>query len=290
MRKFYTLALAALVLMVGACDTKRQKEDAEKAREFSKADSLQLVINQMRNESEDLNDMKMKISDIMRQINEAEGRINNASVEGSENQVIIENMAFIQQKMNEYRKMVEAMRQQLRNSNQISKKEKKNFEADIAAYQEQLKQKDQEIASLREELAQRDIIITEQSAQLAEQTDKVNNLAAENAAKEQAILEQDRKLHTAWYVFGTKRELKEEKILVKGEVMKSNEVNKDYFTEIDIRVIKTIPLHSKDAELLTTHPADSYNLDKDANGMYTLRITQPDKFWSVNKYLVILVK
>ena len=41
---------------------------------------------------------------------------------------------------------------------------------------------------------------------------------------------------------------------------------------------------------MTSHPADSYSLDKDSNGQYVLRITNPDRFWSLSKYLVITVK
>ena len=64
----------------------------------------------------------------------------------------------------------------------------------------------------------------------------------------------------------------------------------NYFTKIDMRVVKSIPLYSKSAELLTDHPAGSYSLDKDAQGQYTLRITNADSFWSVSRYLVVLVK
>ena len=65
---------------------------------------------------------------------------------------------------------------------------------------------------------------------------------------------------------------------------------KDYFTQIDLRVTKVIRLYSKSAKLLTNHPAGSYSLDKDAQGQYTLRVLDPQKFWSVSKYLVIVVK
>ena len=41
---------------------------------------------------------------------------------------------------------------------------------------------------------------------------------------------------------------------------------------------------------MTNHPAGSYSLDKDAQGQYTLRVLDPQKFWSVSKYLVIVVK
>ena len=97
-------------------------------------------------------------------------------------------------------------------------------------------------------------------------------------------------------MFGTRKELKDQKILTntglfkKGQVMQDSDVNKDYFTQIDIRTTKEIKLYSKAADLLTTHPAGSYALEKDNKGLLTLKITNPANFWSVSRYLVIQVK
>lgn len=97
-------------------------------------------------------------------------------------------------------------------------------------------------------------------------------------------------MNMAWFVFGTKSELKEQKILQKGDVLQSDDFNKDYFTQIDIRTDKEIKLYSKSAKLLTNHPEGSYSLVKDAKGQYILKITNPNKFWSVSRYLVIQVR
>ena len=75
-----------------------------------------------------------------------------------------------------------------------------------------------------------------------------------------------------------------------GDVLKSSNFNRDYFTKIDIRVDKEIKLYSKSAKILTNHPANTYTLTKDAKGEYVLRITNPTQFWSASKYLVIQVK
>ena len=72
--------------------------------------------------------------------------------------------------------------------------------------------------------------------------------------------------------------------------MRSSNFNKEYFTQLDIRVTKKIPLYSKKAEILTNHPASSYSLEKDAQDMLVLRITDAESFWSVSRYLVIQVK
>ena len=120
--------------------------------------------------------------------------------------------------------------------------------------------------------------------------------AAENEAKARTVVQQDKALNAAWFVFGTKKELKDQHILSntglfrKGEVMQDAKMNKDYFTQIDIRTTKEIKLYSKAADLLTTHPAGSYALEKDNKGLLTLKITNPANFWSVSRYLVIQVK
>jgi hypothetical protein len=47
---------------------------------------------------------------------------------------------------------------------------------------------------------------------------------------------------------------------------------------------------SRDAKLLTNHPAGTYTLDREANKQYVLRITNPQQFWGTSKYLVVQVK
>ena len=117
----------------------------------------------------------------------------------------------------------------------------------------------------------------------------MENLKTETREKANTISNQDRQIHTAWYVFGTKKELAENRILEKGDVLKSN-FNRNYFTKIDIRVDKEIKLYSKSAKILTSHPSSSYTLQRDASKQYILRITNPEVFWSTSKYLVVQVK
>ena len=115
-------------------------------------------------------------------------------------------------------------------------------------------------------------------------------LTAANANKSHTVAEQDKMLNTDCYVFGTKAELKEQKILKNGDVLQSGDFNKDYFTKIDIRYDKVLNLYSKSAKLLTNHPEGSYAIKKDKNNQCYLQITNPAEFWSVSKYLVVQVK
>ena len=143
--------------------------------------------------------------------------------------------------------------------------------------------------TLREELDKKDIHISELDENINNLNTKNSNLTKESNQKSQTISAQDKQLNTAWYVFGTKKELKGQHIVEDGKVMTGN-FNKSYFTKVDIRELSEIKLYSKSAKLLTTHPSSSYSLVRDANKMYTLKTTNSQLFWSTSKYLVVLVK
>ena len=163
------------------------------------------------------------------------------------------------------------------------KKAIKNLTAELNA-------KQQQIETLQSELAAKNIRIAELDEAVSDLNKNVDELSAENEVKTRTVEAQDKALNTAWYVFGTKSELKDQKILKRGDVLKDNDFNKDYFTQIDIRTDKVIKLYSKRAQLLTTHPEGSYVLEKDSEGQLTLKITNPTDFWSVSRYLVIQVR
>jgi hypothetical protein len=62
------------------------------------------------------------------------------------------------------------------------------------------------------------------------------------------------------------------------------------FTKIDYTQTTTIAVNSA-MKIVTTHPTDSYTLEKDAtdkNKVTNIVITNPEKFWSASKYLVVI--
>ena len=154
---------------------------------------------------------------------------------------------------------------------------------------QELQDKDTQLTQLRDELDKKDIHIAELDETIANLNTDVENLRTEGEQKTQTINTQDKQLNTAWYVFGTKKELKEQGVLNEGQVLRGN-FNKNYFTKVDIRQFSDLKLYSKDVKLLTTHPSSSYQLVRDANKQYSLRISNPQLFWSTSKYLVVQVK
>lgn len=284
MKKLFILALSVVTL--ASCD-QFGKGSAEQA--MRERDSLMQIINQRDDELDEIMGAINEVQEGFRRINEAEGRVTiaNGQPEGaSTRSIITENMQYIQQAMQQNREMIAQLQDKLKKSNVNAK----SLERTIHGLQEQLEAQGQRIQELEAQLAEKDILIAEQGDQIDNLSENVNSLTQENRQKSETMAAQDKDLHTAWFVFGTKAELKEQKILKDGDVLKTADFNKDYFTQCDIRVMKEIKLYSKSAQILTTHPAGSYTLQKDEKGEYVLHITEANKFWSVSKFLVIRVK
>ncbi len=288
---FALVAVFTLSTAIGSfssCETKKEQEMVVNSAE----DSLQDIISQKESELNDMVGTLNEIQEGFRKINEAQGRINVESRSGEKNQkqAILEDMKTITETMRLNKELIENLRQQLKQTSSSSAELKATMEATIASMCAQMDELNKQVADLRQQLAAKDITIAEQETQIGQLKTNVNDLSAENDNRARTINAQDKDLHTAYYVFGTKKELKNENILKSGEVLQQGNFNKDYFTKIDTRVDKVIKLYSKSAELKTNHPAGTYKLEKDTKGQYVLRITDPDRFWSVSKYLVILVK
>jgi len=283
------LYIALIGLLTFSCTSRKEQQKAEDDT-TSTIDSLKRALNQSQNESNDLMQTIEQIQEGFRQINEAEGIVNVTNEEGDGRQTIIDNMNLIEQKMRLNRELITNLQQQLRTSSKSNSKFKKTMEEMVKNLQQQLDEKETQINDLKKQLEDRDIRIAEQAEQIDNLNEDVNILNTQNEEKAKQMAEQEKELNKAFYVFGTKKELQQQKILNDGAVLRNNDYNKDYFTEIDMRVTKVIKLYSKKATMLTNHPADSYSLDKDTQGQYTLRITNPQNFWSTSKYLVIMVK
>ena len=260
-------------------------------------DSLRTELNQRDAELDDMMGTFNEISEGFREISEAENRVDlqrGAVSEGSltAKQQIASDIEFIRKQMQENKQQIAKLQDMLKNSRNNSAQLKKA----VASLTKELAEKTRRIEELQAELASRNIRIQELDAAVTGLTTEKEELIAENEAKAETVAEQDKELNTAWFVFGTKKELKDQRILSKsglfkkGQVLKAADVNLDYFTQIDIRTTREIKLYSTDVEVLTTHPAGAYSLEKDGKGQLTLKINNPQAFWSISKYLVIQVK
>lgn len=282
MKKVFLVPLC-LVALTACTDTKTNSDERRER------DSLMQVLNQ---KDDELNDLMSSINEVQegfRRINEAEGRItvaNSNPETASSRELIRENVAYIQQAMQQNRDLIAQLQQKVKSTTFNATSLQKTIES----LQVQMEEQNRRIQELEATLAEKNVVIAQQGEQIDNLNSNVSSLTQENKQKEQTVAAQDKELNKAWFVFGTKSELKEQKILKSGDVLKSGDFNKNYFTEVDIRTMREIKLYSKRAELLTSHPATAYRLEKDSKGEYVLEITNATQFWSVSKYLVIQVK
>ena len=282
MKKLLMMACLAAFVLTGCNDGKNNA-----ANNAAQADSLNSIIAQKDSELNDMLGTLNEIEDGLNQINEAENRVvllKNG--EGAtKRQKLKEDVQFIATRMKQNKELLAKLQKQLANSSIQGDQLKKTIEN----LQKQLVEKEKQLQALREELDSKDIHIAALDETINNLNTKTSNLTKESSKKTEVINAQDKQLNTAWYVFGTKKELKNQHIMENGKVMTGN-FNKSYFTKVDIREVSEIKLYSKSAKLLTTHPSSSYTLVRDANKQYTLRITNSQICWSTSKYLVVLVK
>ena len=283
MKKLFLVACVAAFCLTGCNNGKNDSA----AQNTAQADSLNGIIAQKDSEINDLMGTLNEIEEGFQQISEAEHRVSLAKDREGVNkkQKLKEDIQFIADRMKQNRELIAKLQKQLANGTLKGAQLQKTIEG----LQKQLEEKDAQLQTLREELDKKDIHIAALDETVNNLNTKTNRLTAESNQKTETINAQDKQIHTAWYVFGTKKELKEQSIIQDGKVMTGN-FNKNYFTKVDIRNLSEIKLYSKSAKLLTTHPSSSYSLVRDANKQYTLRITNSQLFWSTSKYLVVLVK
>lgn len=266
------MACLAAFVLTGCNDGKNNA-----ANNAAQSDSLNSIIAQKDSELNDMLGTLNEIEDGLNQINEAENRVvllKNG--EGAtKRQKLKEDVQFIATRMKQNKELLAKLQKQLANSSFQGDQLKKTIEN----LQKQLVEKEKQLQALREELDSKDIHIAALDETINNLNTQTSNLTKESSKKTEVINAQDKQLNTAWYVFGTKKELKNQHIMENGKVMTGN-FNKSYFTKVDIREVSEIKLYSKSAKLLTTHPSSSYTLVRDANKQYTLRITNSQIFWS----------
>jgi hypothetical protein len=165
------------------------------------------------------------------------------------------------------------------------------LEKTITTLNNQLIQKNTELEMLNDKLISLNL-------QVAQLKTTIDTLSSQNFAQNQSINAATETLHTAYYVVGETKELQESKLINKeggllgiGRTSKLNDnIDNTKFTVIDYTKTTNIPVNSNGVKIITTHPSDSYTLDKDAEDKKLVKnivITNPEKFWSASKYLVV---
>ena len=169
------------------------------------------------------------------------------------------------------------------------------FEIMVINLTRQIEQKDSSLVALRSEIGHMNL-------QIVSLNKTVIDLTQWNEEKEDIIVNQvqiidnkDQELNTAYVAIGTKKELKEEKIITTvggfigiGKAEKLNQgIDDKLFTRIDTRQVTQIPLLGKKQQIVTPHDTASYEIREESD-QRILQIVDKDKFWKSSKYLVVI--
>jgi hypothetical protein len=125
----------------------------------------------------------------------------------------------------------------------------------------------------------------------------VERLEEDNYEKSNIIEEKTIQLNTAYYVFGTRRDLLNQEIIDrqggllgmgKTTVIKPN-IDPNHFYQVDITLVDTVEVPSAKVQLVSTHPNDSYTVHTTADKFSQIIIENPAKFWSNTRYMVVSI-
>jgi uncharacterized coiled-coil protein SlyX len=278
--------VASAVLVLSSCN---QKELAESNNQ---KDSLLAVVNER---EATINEYISSFNDVERNLDSVSAKQHIISLNSdntdelklSQKARINSEIEAINELMDQNRKKIAELNRKFKNS------ATKNVQLEkmITTLNDQLVKKDQELADLNTRL-------NSLNAQVAVLQISVDTLTNQNRAQSQIIADKTSALHIAYYVMGKSNDLQDAKIIDRqGGLLgigKTSKLKEDFdnskFTQIDYTQTNIIAVNSE-IKIITTHPTGSYTLekdDKDNDHVKNMVITNPDKFWSASKYLVIV--
>ncbi len=290
MKTKYLLILLFPVLLF---NTSCIKQSAEYQALKDQNDSLIRAKHLMQAE---LDEYISSINQIEQNIEKIKSAENVLTIQSGDIELTDETQIKINEDLEYLNEMLRVNREELANLRSKLKKstiKTSELERTVTKLMKELEEESQKVKLLYEQLAQKDSLIADMGSQIEELGSDIEELKTDNSTKEKVIKEQDETINTAWYVFGTRKELKDQNIITSKGIFSPQKVlqsdfNKNYFVKIDARKTKSIPLYSTSAKILTNHPKSSYTLEKD-NNYFVLIIVDYKAFWSVSKYLVVEV-
>lgn len=286
MKKLASFFIPAMLVVATSCNGDKLKEAQE--QNASLDESLKTALANQDSLFSLLND----ITEGMNQIKDMEKILSSTNDLGAESQSkkeqIRNDMVAIQKALQERRERLAVLEAKLAKSsanNATLKRTIENLKAEIET-------QETTISTLRNDLAAANIKIEELDLVVDSLNTTVASVTQEKELAQEESVNLANELNTCYYAIGSKSELKKNNIIETGFLRKTKIMRGDYeqsyFTTADKRQLTTIALHSDKAKVLTNQPEGSYEI-VESNGMKVLKITNPDKFWSLSNYLVVQV-
>lgn len=280
-----SVCICALFISLFSCNGSKIKETQNENQELTDSlttalatqDSLMALLNEISGGMAQINDMEKLLTST---------NLNQESA--SQKAEIKDNMVVIAQALKERRERLEALEKKLKNSNSYSAK----LQQTIESLKSQLNTQESSIAQLQEALKNANIQIEGLNVKVADLNNTVETVTSEKVAAQEEATRIANELNTCYYVIGSNKELKANKIIEKKFLGKTKVMEGDfvlsYFTKGDKRTLNEIPLHSKKAKILSRHPNGSYQI-LDNGGIKSLKITNATKFWELSNFLIVQI-
>jgi len=278
----FPMVFAALLAFAGCNQGQIEQMQAEKGTlevELQKRDSM-------------INDYFASLNNIQENLSEIKSRQNIISstsqteLTESREEKINDDLRLINELMEKNRQTIASLNKNLKNSNmRIAEMDKM-----VERLTKEIEERDIEISVLKDNLAKLNIKVEEMQISLEQ-------VAQESRAKSEVIEQKISEINTAWYVYGTRKELREQNVITREGgfigIGKTDKVKADfdqeYFTRLDISKVKNLQITGKNPKVVTTHPSDSYEITSAGAELNNIIIKDSKKFWSASRYLVVMI-
>lgn len=288
------LLIAAFALSLLACN------QAELDKSHQKSDSLLAVVQEREKALNDFiasfNEVEANLEavaikqNIISENSEAQGELKQDQKERINSEI-----QAINDLMEENRKKIAELTAKMKGSSLKNKQ----LEATIATLSEQIARKDAELTALNEKLNELNAQVEKLNTSVAVLTEANDLKAEENARQAKIIEDKTNELRTAYYVVGKTKDLQAANLIDRqggllgiGKTAKlSANFDTKKFTKVDITKTFNIDIANStgNIKIVSSHPADSYRLEKENKIVKSITILNPEKFWSASKYLVVAI-
>lgn len=288
MKKIIFAFAALMGVALSSCD-RVSKEQYQQATNTN--DSLMYVALQQGNEIYELSTTLKSVSEQLDQIN-GQLEISNGEDQSlvAQRDKLMQKLATVQQTIQQKQQALDELQKKYSaqlGQNKVLKQTIDRLQTEIGGYQ-------QEIASYKVSVAEKEEQIAVLSDTLAQTQQTLAETQAQNEQHLEVIETQDQMLNTGYYIVGNKNMLKDLGLLEGGVFAKKRLTTQGFshegFNKVDIRELSNLPLGAKKVDILTSHPADSYQLQAQADGTLNLVITDASAFWKNSRFLVVKTK
>ena len=232
-------------------------------------------------------DVEKDIKYIKEQENILDNQSKDVEFKGDEKKQIIRDIQTINALIDKNKQKIADLNKRLKTSGV----EINGLNEKLAMLSETIEERDQSIESLTGQLAVKEEEIAQMNEQIAVIEDSVN-------FQREVIDHHVSQLNKAFITYGNAKELKEKNIITKeggllgiGSTKTLNEnISNEYFTEINISETQSFPVFSTEAELITEHPASSYEWVTENDTITYMIVNNPQEFWKLSKYAVVETK